>query len=53
MQSAMEICFSCIMKERDIKIRHVKSVLKRELDIDVDVDSELCEGCVYGKAHRQ
>ena len=32
--------------------RHVKSVLKRELDIDVDVDSELCEGCVYGKAHR-
>jgi len=32
--------------------RHVKSVLKRELDIDVDIDTELCEGCVYGKAHR-
>ena len=31
--------------------RHVKSVLKRELD--VDVDRELCEGCVYGKAHRR
>jgi len=31
--------------------RHVKSVLKHELDIDVDIDTELCEGCVYGKAH--
>lgn len=28
--------------------RHVKSVIKRELDID----TKLCEGCVYGKAHR-
>jgi len=41
------------MRGWDIKIRDVKSVLKQELDIDVDVDSELCEGCVYGKAHRR
>jgi len=32
--------------------RHVKSVLKQEFDIDVSLDSEFCEGCIYGKAHR-
>lgn len=32
--------------------RHVKTVIKREMNIDVDLDSEICEGCVYGKAHR-
>lgn len=32
--------------------RHVKSLLKRELNIKVDMDSELCEGCIYGKANR-
>lgn len=31
--------------------RHVKTVLKNELNIDVKLDSELCEGCIYGKAH--
>ena len=31
--------------------KHVKSVLKQEFDIDVD--TEVCEGCVYGKAHRR
>jgi hypothetical protein len=31
---------------------HVKKVLKREFNIDVDLASELCEGFVYGKAHR-
>lgn len=32
--------------------RHVKSLLRRELNITVEMDSELCEGCIYGKAHR-
>ena len=32
--------------------KHVKMVIKRELNIDVGIDSELCEGCVYGKLHR-
>jgi hypothetical protein len=32
--------------------RHVRMVIKRELNIDVDIDSELCDGCVYGKMHR-
>lgn len=32
--------------------RHVKSLLSRELNINVEMDSELCEGCIYGKAHR-
>jgi transposase InsO family protein len=32
--------------------RHVKSVLKRELNMDVSLDSERCEGCIFGKAHR-
>lgn len=33
--------------------RHVKNILKKELDIIVFLDQELCEPCVYGKAHRQ
>jgi transposase InsO family protein len=32
--------------------RHVKSLLSKELNIKVEMDSELCEGCMYGKAHR-
>ena len=31
--------------------RHIKMILKRELGINVNIDSEICEGCVYGKAH--
>jgi hypothetical protein len=30
--------------------RHVKSLLSKELNIKVEMDSELCEGCMYGKA---
>lgn len=33
--------------------RHVKTVLERELNIDVEIDSELCDGCIYGKSHRR
>ncbi|BES89982.1 Hydra magnipapillata [Nesidiocoris tenuis] len=33
--------------------RHVKSVIERELGVKLNLDSELCEGCIYGKAHRQ
>lgn len=32
--------------------RHVKGVIERELGIKITVDSEICEGCVYGKHHR-
>lgn len=32
--------------------RHIKNVIKQELGIETSVDSELCEGCVYGKAHK-
>lgn len=32
--------------------RHVKKVIERELNIKVSVDSEICEGCAYGKAHK-
>ena len=32
--------------------RHVKSLLDREFNVTVKMDSELCEGCIYGKAHR-
>ena len=31
--------------------RHVKEMLKRLMDIDVKLDRELCEPCVFGKAH--
>lgn len=33
--------------------RHIKTFLSHELGIHVDLDSELCEGCIYGKAHRR
>jgi len=32
--------------------RHVKTLVERELGMKLMVDSELCEGCVYGKSHR-
>lgn len=32
--------------------KHTKDVIERELGIKVSNDSDLCEGCVYGKAHR-
>ena len=34
--------------------RHVKQVIQRELGIqfNFDVNSEICQGCIYGKAHR-
>jgi len=27
-------------------------VLQKEFDVKVDIDTETCEGCMYGKAHR-
>ncbi|CAB0019509.1 unnamed protein product, partial [Nesidiocoris tenuis] len=30
--------------------RHVRSILARELGINVKLDSELCEACMYGKS---
>ncbi|ESO04293.1 hypothetical protein HELRODRAFT_172650 [Helobdella robusta] len=32
--------------------KYVKMVMKRELNIDIPVDSKLYEGCVYGKIHQ-
>lgn len=32
--------------------RHVKRVLEKELGIYVNMDKEICEPCIYGKAHR-
>ncbi|KAJ0171987.1 hypothetical protein K1T71_012750 [Dendrolimus kikuchii] len=32
--------------------RHVRSLVKRELGIDIPCDGLKCEGCIYGKAHR-
>lgn len=32
--------------------RHVKKIIQKNLTINVKADSERCEGCVYGKAHR-
>ncbi|KAJ8872933.1 hypothetical protein PR048_026549 [Dryococelus australis] len=32
--------------------RHVKEILKRELNLDLPLDGEFCEGCIKGKAHR-
>ncbi|GBM08699.1 hypothetical protein AVEN_52773-1 [Araneus ventricosus] len=31
--------------------RHVKSLLNHKLNIQVNVQDELCEVCIYGKAH--
>jgi len=30
----------------------VKAVIEKELNISVQLDTELCESCIYGKAHR-
>lgn len=32
--------------------QHVKTIMNKELHINVKMDTELCEGCSYGKAHR-
>lgn len=32
--------------------RHIKATVKRELGLDLPLDKETCEGCIYGKAHR-
>ena len=32
--------------------RHVKEMLEKEVGIKVKLDKELCEPCIYGKAHR-
>lgn len=32
--------------------RHVSEMLEKELDIKVSLNTELCEPCIYGKAHR-
>lgn len=32
--------------------RHVKAMIEKELQINVGLDTELCEECIYGKAHR-
>ena len=36
----------------DMYKRHVQEMLKKELGIIVKVVREICEPCVYGKAHR-
>lgn len=32
--------------------RHIRKILEKELGISVSLDKEVCEPCVYGKAHR-
>lgn len=32
--------------------RHVKAMLQKEMGISVPLEKDLCEPCVYGKAHR-
>ena len=32
--------------------RHVKKIIEKELGIKVKIDQNLCEPCIYGKAHR-
>lgn len=32
--------------------RHVRNLMEKELGISVNLDKELCEPCIYGKAHR-
>ena len=32
--------------------RHIKKLIEKEFNIKTDLNSELCEGCIYGKAHR-
>lgn len=33
--------------------KHVKRLIKKELGIETPNSGELCEGCIFGKAHRQ
>lgn len=33
-------------------VRHVKARVKSELQIDLKMERETCEGCIYGKCHR-
>lgn len=32
--------------------RHVKAIIDKELQMNVSLNTELCKGCIYGKAHR-
>ena len=32
--------------------RHIKNVLRKEMNLKVELDNQLCEPCIYGKAHR-
>ncbi|GFV84632.1 retrovirus-related Pol polyprotein from transposon TNT 1-94 [Trichonephila clavipes] len=32
--------------------RHIRNMLEKELGIHIKLDKELCEPCIYGKAHR-
>jgi len=32
--------------------RHIKNVIEEEFSIKVEVNTETCEGCMYGKAHK-
>lgn len=32
--------------------KHVRNVIQRELHVKLPMDTEVCEGCIYGKAHR-
>ena len=32
--------------------KHVRDLMRRELEIEVKLDRDLCEPCVYGKQHR-
>lgn len=33
--------------------RHIRAFVKRELGIELPIDETLCEGCLFGKSHRQ
>lgn len=32
--------------------RHVKVAIEQEFGVKLRLDSELCEGCIFGKRHR-
>ena len=51
MKLIKKICFSSIMRDLDTKVKD-KKVISENLNVNVDMNSELCEGCIYGKAHR-
>lgn len=31
---------------------HIKNLLRKELNININLDKEICEPCIYGKSHR-